>query len=742
MVAGDDVYLSDTDGRILVRLEPNPAAAAPPSDQPGVSNQGRIVAPGGKVKLAAGDMYSLAVRNTGAVKANQIALQGGPNGTVNVSGSLDASNAAPRGKGGQVDVLGGKVILEGATVDASGGSGGGAVRVGGNLHGQGNVPAADYTYVSQDSTIKADALKLGNGGKVIIWANQVTAFLGAVSARGGAMAGDGGFAEISGKDRLIYRGTVDLTAANGQLGMLLIDPKNITIATGGTDNIAANDAFGENAAADATFDPGDVVTALNGANVTLQANNDITVTNGFDASGGGAGNLVLQAGRSIEIDDNITLNGSFTATANDPGAQAANRDAGAATFTMADGKTINTTAANGDISIGIGAGPNGNDASGDITVANLNAGTGNILVANAGPTANSSIVRSSGTSLLTGASVALDASAVAGGGAVGSVGAPIRVTTTDLEARGQSGGVFVESPTQGLNLGGAALGGLTGITTSAGGDAGITAAGSITDSETLTVEGAASFVTKKNGGADITLDDAASTFGAITARSLNAAGAAADAGNISITEDAAMDLAAVQTTGDASFTATGAITDSGTLTIGGTASFVTKKDGGADITLDDPSSTFGALTARSLNAAGAAADAGNIAITEDAAMDLAAVQTTGDASFTATDAITDSGTLTIGGAASFVTKKDGGADVTLDDAASTFGAITARSLNAAGAAADAGNISIAENADMDLAQVETTGNATLTPLTTWPSTATSRPIRPCCSTPVRTAAAT
>jgi hypothetical protein len=47
-----------------------------------------------------------------------------------------------------------------------------------------------------------------------VWADEATAFHGALSARGGAAGGDGGFAEISGA-ALAADGDVDLSASAG-----------------------------------------------------------------------------------------------------------------------------------------------------------------------------------------------------------------------------------------------------------------------------------------------------------------------------------------------------------------------------------------------------------------------------------------------------------------------------------------------------------------------------------------------
>ncbi|HEY9707141.1 MAG TPA: filamentous hemagglutinin N-terminal domain-containing protein, partial [Oculatellaceae cyanobacterium] len=122
-------------------------------------------------------------------------------GTAIASGTLNASppptppyqGAEQRGVGGTVYVLGDKVGVVGANINTSGSDGGGTVLIGGDYRGQGTVPNASRTYVSRDSVINADAVLSGDGGRVIVWADNTTAFYGSISVRGGSEAGNGGF---------------------------------------------------------------------------------------------------------------------------------------------------------------------------------------------------------------------------------------------------------------------------------------------------------------------------------------------------------------------------------------------------------------------------------------------------------------------------------------------------------------------------------------------------------------------
>src|SRR3990167_10597747 len=242
-----------------------------------------------------------------------------------------------------------------------------------------------------------------------------------------------------------------------------------------------------------------------------------------------------------------------------------------------------------------------------------------------------------------------------------------------------------------------------------------TATGAITDSGTHAIAGAASFKTKSDAGAAVTLDFGTGTYGSLTLLARNAADTANAAGAISVTENAAMDLASVGTTSTGSFTSTGAITDSGTLTISSTSTFKTLSDAGAAITLDQAASTFGTLSLQARNAADGAYAGGAISALENAATDLGTSGTTSTFAITSKNAITDSGVITVTGATSFITQNDvaGTGTIALDQD-SAFGAITARTLDNAGAAMVASAISIHEAAAMDLATIDTGSTGTFT----------------------------
>ncbi|MEW5814562.1 MAG: filamentous hemagglutinin N-terminal domain-containing protein, partial [Spirochaetota bacterium] len=192
----------------------------------------------GKIQAESGDVFLLgeAVTQSGIIEARH-QNDGGfiriiSSDTTLISGILDASSGES-GIGGRIQVLGAKVGLTGAEVNASGDRDGGEVLVGGDYKGQNaEIPNALRTFVGASSTITADARSNGNGGKVVVWADEVARFYGTISAQGGEAAGDGGFVEVSGKEYLAFRGTVNTLAPHGKTGTLLLDPANIAISNG------------------------------------------------------------------------------------------------------------------------------------------------------------------------------------------------------------------------------------------------------------------------------------------------------------------------------------------------------------------------------------------------------------------------------------------------------------------------------------------------------------------------------
>ncbi|HTM77491.1 MAG TPA: filamentous hemagglutinin N-terminal domain-containing protein, partial [Devosia sp.] len=324
-----------------------------------ISNSGTISADGGRVEISVAAAQNAArhvINLSGVVEARSVSgrsgaiVLGGSGGAVRVSGRLDTSARTPAphpATGGVITITGAAIGLEGATLDASGLDGGGAVRIGGDYYGAGILPTAATLSVDDTSIIYADALEDGDGGGVVLWSNELTSFAGNISAKG-AGAGQGGFVEVSGKHLLDYRGFADLRAASGRFGTLLLDPYNIIISAAPTSNNSGVPGYGPTGD-DSNINATDLAGQLGSANVTtstagagaqagnitvsapviwaapttltLDADNTISIFNTI-SSGSFGGGLTLQAGGNIvlgPIDPSTALGlqagGLFSATA-------------------------------------------------------------------------------------------------------------------------------------------------------------------------------------------------------------------------------------------------------------------------------------------------------------------------------------------------------------------------------------------------------------------------------------------
>ncbi|MGE0874932.1 MAG: filamentous hemagglutinin N-terminal domain-containing protein [Burkholderiales bacterium] len=316
-------------------------------------NAGEVVASGGHIGI-----YGSLVKNSGLVSASRavvgdggkIVLKAVKDVTLDASSRIEANGAnggsieikaetgtllaqgtieakGDEAEGGDIKLLGNGVAVSNAVVDASGKTGGGTVLIGGDFQGANPaVQNAQRTIVTQTATVKADATAKGDGGKVIVWADGDTRFHGSITVRGGVEGGDGGFVEVSGKEVLAFRGSVDTRAPLGRTGELLLDPGNISITAGSTPNanFSADTgdglwAFVEGGTSE-SVGATEIVAILNNTNLTLQASNNIVLeTNAdIDYSNSRVGaEFTLEANNSIEIQSGANIrstNGALSIT--------------------------------------------------------------------------------------------------------------------------------------------------------------------------------------------------------------------------------------------------------------------------------------------------------------------------------------------------------------------------------------------------------------------------------------------
>ncbi|MEM8637389.1 MAG: CHAT domain-containing protein [Cyanobacteria bacterium P01_G01_bin.54] len=286
----------------LLSLEINPAVPGEPLTHLNPLDLPQLLTGGGLTPDAMGVEF----RDDGQlyVPGGTLPIPTSP-GSVTITGQLDASTTQATATTPSLNIEGDKIALLGAEIDASGASGGGRIRIG---------ERAKRTFVDRDSLIRADASgNQGNGGDILVWADEVTAFYGQLSVQGGAQSGDGGFVEVSARDHLAYDGQAHLDAPGGEVGTLFLDPTNITVMLSGLEpddgnlpNIFASDAPLANYSISHT--------ALNAqtGTVILEASNTININAPLGLS---ASHLIL---RAPQVNINFNLTGvSFTIAANE-----------------------------------------------------------------------------------------------------------------------------------------------------------------------------------------------------------------------------------------------------------------------------------------------------------------------------------------------------------------------------------------------------------------------------------------
>lgn len=330
-----------------------------------VSNSGKIAAEGGIIQMTAAqarDSVDNIISNTGILQASSASQKGGViilggNGKVKVQGSLQASGKT----GGDIQITGKEIDVKKASIDASGTNGGGKIRIGGGKQGGENIARSETTTIDKDTLINADATENGNGGSVVVWSDNVTDYKGHISAKGGNNAGDGGFAEVSGKYLLSFKGSVNLTALHGKTGDLLLDPENLTIQiAAGSPSASCVAGVCTPAGDNSVLTVADLVAALGTSNVTLstgasgaQAGN-IIFADSFTWSSGNR--LLVNAHKDITINSGVVIANTYSGTfgANDiPVLLALRADAtginNGGSFT--NNGTINFSGSNGAVSI-------------------------------------------------------------------------------------------------------------------------------------------------------------------------------------------------------------------------------------------------------------------------------------------------------------------------------------------------------------------------------------------------------
>jgi filamentous hemagglutinin family protein len=291
LAAGKTVDL-DFQGNGLVEVKVSEAAL-----NAQITNKGAIQADGGRVVMsakAANSLLDTVINQEGIVTARsmvqrngEIILDGGDNGTVKVSGTLDTSSnqGLNATTGGNINVTGQQIAIQNsAMVNASGNTGGGTIKVFANM---------DSGTINVAGKLDASAPKNGDGGFVETSAAHVNV---------------ADTAKISTK------------AANGKTGTWLIDPNDYTISASGgnitgtflSSTLALNNVTISTATQGTAGGNGDIFvndTVSWSANLlTLNAERNININ--ANLNGSGRANLALQYGQANVGGDYFISNGA------------------------------------------------------------------------------------------------------------------------------------------------------------------------------------------------------------------------------------------------------------------------------------------------------------------------------------------------------------------------------------------------------------------------------------------------
>jgi filamentous hemagglutinin family protein len=333
VLAGAEAHTLDMYGDGLISLDVTRQVTYAPVGQNGqkvaalVTNTGLIRADGGTVQLtaAAADGLVQTLVNAGGTISTRSTRNSvgsiniaGTGGSVIVDGALLANGHGAGQTGGNIAVnaTGDVTLAPSARIAANGRAGGGTIALGTTLAraaGGSSVlgqPTARTTTVEAGARVSANTTQSGNGGTVTVLSSGVTAMRGAIAAKGGAHGGDGGAVEISG-NHVRLGGSVDVTAAAGATGVILLDPEDLTISTiaaGATITPGAGDPSipytqGGFASGDDYYVTPAQLAALSG-NVHLQAARFLTVASSFTNNSGG---ITLEAGSNLTVNAGATL---------------------------------------------------------------------------------------------------------------------------------------------------------------------------------------------------------------------------------------------------------------------------------------------------------------------------------------------------------------------------------------------------------------------------------------------------
>lgn len=285
-------------------------------------NSGSLKADGGYVVMtakSAGDVLSTVVNNSGTIEAKtlrknekgQILLDGGDNGQVEVSGTLDASGTEAGQDAGNIKVIGQKTVVHDNTnLLAKGDNNGGKIETSGDV-----LDLGDNLNINASGNKGSHGTWLLDPLEVVISASKPSS----ADHEYGTIVGD---TNGKTKNNVIFNDPPSGQNANNAYNSTTwIDSGQVSkILAGGTDVIIQ--AISSSGAASITLNsPIDIIvssSASKNPTFTLEANRNITINENITAESGGKGlNIMLNADTdgdgigAVIMNADVTTNGGW-----------------------------------------------------------------------------------------------------------------------------------------------------------------------------------------------------------------------------------------------------------------------------------------------------------------------------------------------------------------------------------------------------------------------------------------------
>ncbi len=526
---------------------------------------------GGTGNASGGNAAVITVANSGAgaISLGALAAQTGAavgSGTGGTAGSISVSNTAGNlttgtltttgggnANGGNITLAAANGTVVAGTLAASGGAalGSSGGRNGGTINISGAALALGASTITANGTNASTLGAGGNGGAITLSSTGAISSSGAISATGGAGAGanqaggNGAAVSVSSTGGSVAVGSIATTGGNGVAGVAAGGNAGaITLDAAGAGlgiTLASNlSAVGGTAAGGAAVGSGGAILVDAGTGTYTQ-NTNVDVSAGTGAITVVADSLAISTAANT---GNNAFSTSGVLTLKPKTAGRAMSIAGSSAFdlsTLEMARFLGATGVTGPIVVGDTA------STGVMTIGAAVNLAGKTLTLNAGSIADT------GTQLITATNVTLHAN-----GNIGSSGDRINVAATNLGVNTTAGGsAFVATGAINMGVGSAASNVAGTLDLLAGGAVTQTASTGNITAGTLKIQNSAA-------NSPITLTNSGNNAGTINLQ-------ATSAGAIQYTDVNGFDVAAVLTTGNATLSAGGAVTQSGAISASGLA---------------------------------------------------------------------------------------------------------------------------------------------------------------------------